>query len=168
MASRTSVTCSASTLSALLEASDEGLLAFDSAGLVQFANTAALELLNRTSGQLLGAGVSALGIPELESRVKRALAGGTHSAGRFAFQHGELSLSGHTSRTRGAEVSVLVSLRDETQLAEERDANRAVLAATADGLVLLAPDDTVTYVNPAALTMLRTTSRKMLGKKVAV
>ena len=33
------------------------------------------------------------------------------------------------ARTRGAEASVLVSLRDETQLAEERDANRAVLAA---------------------------------------
>ena len=168
MASRTSVTCSASTLSALLEASDEGLLAFDSAGHIQFANTAAMELLDRTTEELLGAGVSALGIPELESRVERALAGRSHSAARFTFQHGDLSLSGHTARTRGTEPSVLVSLRDETQLAEERDANRAVLAATADGLVLLAPDDSVTYVNPAALTMLRTTSRKMLGKKVSI
>ena len=59
-------------------------------------------------------------------------------------------------------------MRDDTVLAEERDSNRAVLGATADGLVLLAPDDTVTYVNPAALTMLRMTERKLLGKKIDV
>jgi PAS domain S-box-containing protein len=168
MPSRTAVTCSASTLSALLEASDEGLLAFDAAGTIQVANGAALALIGRTEDELVGASVTALAIPELVARVDRALAGGAHATGRFAFQHGDRSLSAHTSRTRGQDHGVLLTLRDETQLAEERDANRAVLAATADGLVLLAPDDTVTYVNPAALTMLRTTSRKLLGKKVDV
>jgi len=168
MASRASVTCSAATLSALLEASDEGLVAFGADGTILCANNAVQPLLDRTEGELVGAHVSALGAPELVERVERALAGGAHATGRFTFQCGEMTLSGHTSRTHGGEAAVLLALRDETRLADERDANRAVLAATADGLVLLSPDDTVTYVNPAALHMLGTTSRKLLGKKVSV
>jgi len=116
----------------------------------------------------VGAPVSALGVAELVGRVEKALVGGAHATGRFTIQYGERTFSAHTSRPRSGESAVLLALRDTTQLAEERDANRAVLAATADGLVLLAPDDTVTYANPAALEMLRTTPRKLVGKRVVV
>ena len=167
MANRASMTGSATTLAALLDISDQGLLAFDAAGTVLSANRAALAVLGRRT-ELTGSHVSALGIPELVERVERALAGGSHATGRFTFQCGERTLAGRTTRPRGGENAVMLSVQDTTQLTDERDANRAVLAATADGLVLLAPDDTVAYVNPAALEMLRTTSRKLVGKRVVV
>ena len=168
MTNRASMNGSAATLSALLEMSDEGLLAFDAAGTVLCANRAAQALFGLTHAELTGASLPALGIPELAERVERALAGGAHATGRFTLQHGERTISAHTSRARVGECTVLLAIRDTTQLTDERDANRAVLAATADGLVLLAPDDTVTYVNPAALEMLRTTPRKLVGKRVVV
>jgi PAS domain S-box-containing protein len=167
-ANRTSATCSAAFLTALIEASGDALVAFGADGTILYANRAVEPLLDHSGEGLVGARVSALGIPELVQRVERALAGGPHATGHFTIQHGERVLSGHTSRTRDRERAVMLALRDETQLAEQRDTNRAVLAATADGLVVLAPDDSVTYVNPAALQMLQTTSRKLLGKKVSV
>ena len=168
MAGRTMANGSAQTLAALVDASDEGLLAFDASGTIVSANPAAHELLDVVDGAMLGEGVSALGSGELVARVRRALDGGAHSTGRFSFTVGERCLTGRTMRTRGAESVVVLALRDDTRLAEERDSNRAVLAATADGLVLLTPDDTVSYINPAALAMLRTTERKVLHKKVSV
>jgi signal transduction histidine kinase/CheY-like chemotaxis protein len=168
MAGRTVAHGSAQTLAALVDASDEGLLAFDASGTIVSANPAAHELLGVAGDALAGAGISALGNDDLVSRVSRALDGGSHSTGHFMVTLGERSVVGRTVRPRGGETAVVLALRDDTRLAEERDSNRAVLAATADGLVLLTPDDTVSYINPAALAMLHTTERKLLGKRVKV
>jgi PAS domain S-box-containing protein len=168
MTFRRSVTCSEEALAALLGAADEGLMAFDAQGTVIFANRAAASLLGWQPDDLVGTPSHSLGIPELERRIERALGKGAHTTGRFRLEIGERSLSGHTVRGRGGEHTLSLALRDETELIDERDRNEAVLAATADGLVLLDPSDSVTYINPAALDMLSTTRRKVLGKTVSI
>ena len=150
------VTCSDEALAALLGSAEEGLIAFDAEGTVIFANRASLLLLGGDTGELVGASYHAMAVPELEQRIERALGGESHSAARFSLEIGGRALSGRITRRRGAEHTLSMTLRDETELVDERDRNEAVLAATADGLVLLDPADTVTYINPAACTMLRT------------
>jgi signal transduction histidine kinase/DNA-binding response OmpR family regulator len=155
-------------LFALLGAADEGLVAFDADGTVTFANPAALSLLGGHVGVLVGSRYTAMGVPELERRVERALGGASRASGRFRLQLGECYVSAHIARSRGASRTVSLALRDETELVDERDRNEAVLAATADGLVLLDPGDAVTYINPAACSMLRVTRRQVMGKRVSI
>ena len=168
MTLRKPLTCSDEALAALLGAADEGLVAFDAEGRVQFANHAAQFLLGKEAEQLMGVPYTDLGVPELEKRIERARSGASHSAVRFRLEIGERSLSGRIARARGVEHALSLALRDETELTEERDRNEAVLAATADGLVLLDPSDSVTYINPAACEMLHTTRRKVIGKTVSI
>jgi PAS domain S-box-containing protein len=168
MANKLALADMQATLEALVDASGEGLLAFDRDGRITFANRAAHELLGAESGSLLGAGFAALNSPELEIRVRRALAGGPHSTGRFETAVAARTLLARTSRPRGGTPAAMLSLRDDTALAEERDANAAVLSATADGLIVLDANDVVEYVNGSALEMLSASKRKVLGKKVDV
>jgi signal transduction histidine kinase/DNA-binding response OmpR family regulator len=162
------VSCSDEALTALLGAAEEGLLAFDADGKVSFANHAALVIFGRTADGLLGASAGELGSPDLEQRIDRARGVGSHRADRFVFEVGDRTLSARLTRGRGGEHTLVLAMRDETELAFERNRNEAVLAATADGLVLLDPADKVTYINPAALDMLHTKRRKVLGKIVSI
>ena len=150
MAERVAKACSEATLSALFEASGEALMAFDASGAILCANGASARMLGRPGAGLVGESVTALGVPELQDRVERAVAGGPHATGRFRITLGERILACHTSRPRRADGATLLTMTDETEPCRGARRNRAVLAATADGLVLLSPDDTVTYVNPAA------------------
>ena len=137
-------------------------------GASSFANHAALVIFGRTEGGLLGAAPGDLGSEELERRIERARGEGSHRADRFHFELGDRSLSGRLTRGRGGEHTIVLALRDETELVFERDRNEAVLSATADGLVLLDPEDKVTYINPAACTMLNVKRSKLLGKAVSI
>ena len=168
MVDNTSSSGSDSVLGALLDVSEEGLVALDAEGTILFANPAACRLLRRAADELSGASFQVLGDEDLVRRVGRTIDRASHAAGRFIVTVNDRILACRLVHTRGRDHAVLLTLRDETTLTEERESNQAVLAATADGLVLLAPDDTVTYINPAACNMLRTTSRKVLGKQVSV
>ncbi len=168
MTDRRPLSCSDEALTALLSAAEEGLMAFDAEGRVSFANHAAHVLFGRAKDGLLGVPSNELGSPELQTHIERGLGAGPHRAERFRLEVGERSLSARVTRGRGAEHTLTLALRDETDLTFERDRNEAVLAATADGLVLLDTADKVTYINPAALDMLHTSRRKVLGKTVSI
>ena len=167
MSGRTSAPCSHDALVALLGVADEGLVAFDTQGTVIFANRAALDILRRETDDLTGASYHELGIPEIVRRIERARDGKSHAAAPFRVEIGGRWLSGRVTRTRGSHMMSL-ALRDETELVDERDRNEAVLAATADGLVLLDTSDIVTYINPVACKMLHISRRTALGKKVSI
>ncbi len=155
-------------VAALLTVAEEGLVAIDSAGTVVSANPAALQLLGTSVEAVEGEPYSALGAPELQRRIGKALARSGRISGHFTFEHEDRTLVCHLTRTRTKDHLLVLTIRDETELAEERDRNRAILSATADGLVLLSPDDEITYINPAACAMLHVTERKLLHKKVDV
>ena len=157
-----------SAFDALVNAADEALIALDAGGSVTFANPAALDLLGVDEAQLLGGGPDALGIPELSARVRKAVAGTKGATGRFRLDFDDRELAGRLVRERRKDGGFVLSIRDVTVAREDRDRSQAVLAATADGLVLLDPDDTLAYINPAACAMLGTSPRKLLGKKVVL
>ena len=154
-------------LLALLSAAEEGLVSFNGAGILTFANESAARLLGISVEHLAGTHVSALGVDEIEERVGRALSKGGRSS-RFLLELGEHIIAARVKRARTGDHSVLLTLADTTELADEHDRTEAILAATGDGLVLLSPDDEVTYINPAACAMLRAKPHKVVGSRASI
>ena len=67
------------------------------------------------------------------------------------------------------DATLLARLHDaEEKLADERDRTEAILAATGDGLVLLSPDDEITYINPAACEMLQVKPARIVGTRASI
>ena len=154
-------------LIALLGAAQEGLVAVNGDGVLVYANEAAARLLGITQEHLTGTHFSALGVPKLEDGVGRALAAGGRSR-RFLLELGERLIAVTVKRAKTKDHGVSLTLTDETELADERDRTEAILAATGDGLILLSPDDEVTYINPSACAMLRAKPHKVVGSRASI
>ena len=154
-------------LLALLGAAEEGLVAVDSGGVLTFANESAARLLSVSVERLQGLHVSELGVAEIEKRVGRALCPGGRGS-RFLLELGEHTIAARVKHARTKDRSVLLTLADTTELADEHERTEAILAATGDGLVLLSPDDEVTYINPAACAMLRAKPHKVVGSRASI
>jgi len=155
-------------LLALLGAAEEGLVAIRSDGVITFANDAAASMFGIARDHLEGTPVSALGEAELEKRVERALAPRGRSI-RFLLELGDRLIAAHVKRSGTPnERSAVLTLADNTELADESDRTEAILAATGDGLVLFSPDDEVTYINPAACEMLRVKPHKVVGSRASI
>lgn len=155
-------------LLALLGAAEEGLVAIRSDGVITFANEAAASMFGIARDHLVGTPVSALGEDELERRVDRALSAGGRSS-RFLLELGDRLIAAHVKRSgTKKDRSAVLTLADNTELADESDRTEAILAATGDGLVLFSPDDEVTYINPAACEMLRVKPHKVVGSRASI
>ena len=150
-------------LGELLELADEGLVLLDASGFITTANDAASRLL-ANGGGLLGQRLESIMPPEFVEHVNAALAS-RRRRNSFAASHAGRDLMCTVKRLKnGAALSV----RDDTALVEERERADAILAAAADGLVLIASDGRVDCANPAAYRMLARTERSLLGKLVSL
>ena len=155
------------TLLALLAEAEEGLIAINSDGVLTYANESAARLLGIATEHLRGTHFSALGVADLETRVSRALSGSGRSS-RFLLELHGRTIAARVKRTGTKVRGVLLTLADQTELADEHDRTEAILAATGDGLVLLSPDDEVTFINPAACQMLRAKPHKVVGSRASI
>jgi signal transduction histidine kinase/CheY-like chemotaxis protein len=150
-------------LGELLDVAEEGLLLVDASGVVTAANDAASRLL-ADGNELLGRRLDGVMPKEFVGRIEAALAARRRS-NTFAASHAQRDLACTVKRLKDGAAIVV---RDDTALVEERERTDAVLAAAADGLVLIASDGHVDCANPAAYRMLSRTARSLLGKKVSV
>jgi len=155
------------TLLALLSAAEEGLVSVGPEGVLGYVNPAAARMLGVDASALVGKPFSALGHAGLAERIERTLGPGGR-AGSVRVEIGEQMLSGRVARSSAGDHGVVVTLRDETDLVDERDRTEAILAATGDGLVLLSPDDEITYINPAACEMLQVRPSRVVGTKASI
>lgn len=155
------------TLLALLGEAEEGLIAVNSDGLLTYANDSAARLLGIATEHLKGTHFSALGVTDLEVRISRALTGSGRSS-RFLLELNGRTIAARVKRTGTKVRGALLTLADQTELADEHERTEAILAATGDGLVLLSPNDEVTYINPAACEMLRAKPRKVVGSRSSI
>ena len=159
-------TCDPSLL-ALLSAAEEGLVSVAADGSLAYVNPAASQLLGLDAETIVGQEFSALGAPALVERIGKTRAPGGR-AGTVRIEIGERMLSCRVARSSARGGGVIVTVRDETELVDERDRTEAILAATGDGLVLLSPDDEITYINPAACEMLRVKPSRIIGTRASI
>ena len=159
-------TC-APTLLALLSAAEEGLVSITADGLLGFVNPAASELLDLNAETIVGREFSALGAPALIEQIGKTLAP-RGRPGSVRVELGERMLRCGVARSSARDGGIIVTVRDETELVDERDRTEAILAATGDGLVLLSPDDEITYINPAACEMLQVRPSRIIGTRASI
>ncbi|MBI5231319.1 MAG: PAS domain-containing protein, partial [Coriobacteriales bacterium] len=155
-----------STLSALLDAAEEGMLAIDGSGSVVYANPSAMRLL-RWDDTALSRGIDELDGGELAERIHQALAGHVPTGPVLVLVQGH-ELACRIWRSEEAGVAIGVSLHNDSALVGRRERIEAVLNATQDGLIVLSPVNVVTYVNPAAIEMLNTSAEEMIDRRISV
>lgn len=152
-------------LRALLATTSEGLIAVDSSGVVRLMNEAAEAALGVTRSDAVGSEVTALKDPALVEAVEKALtprARRTTRTAALSLADRALTASITPYRIQG-EKGVAVVIRDDTELIRQQERWEAVLASTGDGLVVYAPDNRITYINPAACEMLGVQASDAVG-----
>ncbi len=165
-------------LRAVLATAAEGLVLVGASGTVRLMNEAAQQLLGRQRGQVVGKSFEAIGRQPLVEAVRDVLA--SPEAGE---RYVELRVDGRILACRATpfeaarEQGLTVTIRDETELARQRERAEAILGSTGDGLIVFAPDNTLEYMNPVAAEMLgvaadewvgrRTTTSELLGLEAA-
>lgn len=153
-------------LRALLANMSEGLLAVDSSGVVRLMNEAAERLLGRERSAVVDKPLEEIGDATLIGEIQAILA-----ASRAKPRDVTLSKDGRVLAVSvnpyrvGKEKGVAVVLRDDTELVRQQERWEAVLASTGDGLVVFAPDNRVTYVNPSACEMLGVAASEVTGTR---
>ena len=155
-------------LNAMIDCAAEGFLVLDAASLrVRHATPGAITLLGHEAGAVLGAPPSSFGATALEAAARQAATRKRRSRRPFLLELTDRTLA-CTLAPLAEDDAIVVALRDDTALAEQRVNAEAVLASTGDGLVVFSPDDRVTYVNPAACEMLGVKARQIVGKKTTM
>ncbi len=143
-------------LRALLANSSEGALVVDAKGRVLIMNEAAESLIGKSRGEVVGKEHTTLELAPLSDEVDEVLRRGEKAKNRYASTvHAGKSLRFKVAPFSGPDESgVVATIGDETELVRQQERAEAILSSTGDGLIVFAPDNRVTYINPAACEML--------------
>jgi PAS domain S-box-containing protein len=137
----------------LMAHTEEGMLAVAPSGLVCVLNERAEEYLGVTRDELLGRPVVCLERPELVGALIEAL----RSIELFTFEcridDRVLQCTVASYNEDGGHGAVL-TMRDRTQVLQERRQAAAVISSAGDGLVVFDREGRITFLNPAAERML--------------
>lgn len=153
-------------LRALLASSHEGSIIVDASGEVLLMNEAAERLLGCERVKVVGQQYKALGQQLLESEIGHVLSQKKPSDRFVSLSLGEKSLRCMLSPFAGpAEKGIVVLIGDETELARQQERAEAILSSTGDGLIVFAPDNRITYVNPAACEILGVEAENVLNER---
>lgn len=130
-------------------------------------NEAAEVLLGVPRAEVVGRSVSALGHQDLAAEISKAVAPRARRGPRATTVHRHdrvLAVTITPYRTKEGKGAA-VAIRDDTELVRHQERCEAVLASTGDGLVVHAPDNRVTYINPAACEMLSVRADEVMGSR---
>lgn len=143
-------------LRALLANSAEGAVIVDMSGRVLLMNEAAARLLGKGRAEIVGKSHKQFKLRVLDAELKQVLAQGEKAKTRYlSLTHEDKSLRFKMTPFAGpSEQGVVVAIQDETELVRQQERAEAILSSTGDGLIVFAPDNRVTYVNPSACEML--------------
>jgi signal transduction histidine kinase/CheY-like chemotaxis protein len=157
-------------LRALLANAGCGGMVVDDAGIVHLMNEPAEELLRVKRANVIGKPLSKLGLDALVTTCETALAAGSDSGEHFvSLLVGGRNLTCRVVPYAGIEDSgITISVRDDTELVRQQERAEAILASTGDGLVVFAPDNRVTYINPAACELLDVGLEDVLNRKTTM
>jgi signal transduction histidine kinase/DNA-binding response OmpR family regulator len=156
-------------LRAVLSLAGEGSLLVAPSGTIRLMNEAAERMLGKPRADAVGASYKSVGVRELTEAVAEALK--EPAAGERTL---EILHEGKTLGVRvvpvddSADKGVVVSLRDDTELAMQRERAEAILSSTGDGLIVYSPDNVVTYMNPSAGELLGVKAEEVVGTSTSM
>ncbi|MBA4370196.1 MAG: hypothetical protein C0418_01280 [Coriobacteriaceae bacterium] len=153
----------------LMANADEAFVVVDHTCRVRVYSEPAERMLGRTRADVIGHDIEVIDAEGLPEAVRGALEGRKRWPGAVVLHVRDRVLSCRATRFDGADgPGVAVVLRDDTDLVEAQERAEAILAGASDGIVVFAPDDLVTYMNPAAAEMLGPVAHQAVGKTVSL
>lgn len=155
-------------LARLMDTAEDGLICLADDGTVLYANPAACKLLG-ADGDLVGTTSGALTATALRERIEHYLQPHVHCPSRpETILLGDRTVACRAWRSKSGPRTLAVSLRDETSIVGKHERLQDVLNATADGLLVFSTADEVTFVNPAARTMLGLGEHELLNQHMSI
>jgi len=145
----------------------EGLVAVGPDGDIRVFNETAEEMLGKCRGDVVGKLYTALGQPKIEAAIEQLLRPRTRKEPqllRMMIDERVLSATVAPYDCSGRRAAV-ITIRDDSALESYRRRAEAILASTGDGLIVFDPEDIVTYLNPAAITLAGIDPEEFLGKR---
>jgi signal transduction histidine kinase/CheY-like chemotaxis protein len=155
-------------LRALIAGSGEGSVACDETGKVVLMTEQAEAFLGKPRAKVAGKTFEALGVPEITSEMRAALAAGPDGPKErhVSFVLGEKTLECRIWRYEApGQAGWMLTLRDDTVLMRQQERAEAILSSTVEGLVVFSPDNYVTYINPSAGEMLGVEPGDVVGTR---
>lgn len=155
-------------LRAVLAHTGEGAVLVGASGIVHLMNEAAGRYLGRSREDVVGKQFTTLGQPALEAMIREALAQKSSEPQALELRYdGRVLGCRITPFDSPEEQGLVVSIRDDTELTRQRERAEAILSSTGDGLIVFAPDNELTYMNPAAAELLDVTAEEYVGRVTA-
>ncbi|KAF0206904.1 MAG: two-component hybrid sensor and [Actinobacteria bacterium] len=152
---------------ALMATTGEGLVAIGPDGDIRVFNETAEEMLGKNRGEVVGKLYTVLEQPKIEAVIEHLLRPRAHKEPRIVrvmVDERVLSATVAPYDCSGSRAAV-VTIRDDSALESYRRRAEAILASTGDGLIVFDPEDIVTYMNPAAITLAGLNPKQFLGKR---
>ncbi|MDP2401892.1 MAG: histidine kinase dimerization/phospho-acceptor domain-containing protein, partial [Actinomycetota bacterium] len=148
---------------ALMTQAGEGFVVVGADGRIRLFNEAAESLLGTSRTDAHGHTLEEIGIVEIATLVDEAHGGAEPTP--VVIDLGERVLSCRATRYEdGDGPGVAIVVRDDTELVAQHERSRAILEGASDGLVVFAPDDRITYANPAACALLGSDPDELIGR----
>ena len=152
---------------ALMATTGEGLVAVGPDGDVRVFNEMAEEMLGKGRGEVVGKLYTSLDQPKIEAAVEHLLRPRSRKEPqilRMMVDERVLSATVAPYDCSGRRAAV-ITIRDDSALEAYRRRAEAILASTGDGLIVFDPEDIVTYMNPAAVTLAGLDPKQFVGKR---
>ncbi|MHB0976959.1 MAG: response regulator [Candidatus Aquicultorales bacterium] len=145
----------------------EGALVLDRKGVILFANDAASSILRLPKSALEGSALLNLhGIADDEP-IREALAKAIERPGERLIRTARIFGKVIVFNTRACvDSDVVVVIRDITEFVKESERAEAILASTADGLLVTDETGVVTHLNRAAESILGLRAKQAIGKRL--
>ncbi|MHB1451392.1 MAG: response regulator [Coriobacteriia bacterium] len=147
---------------AFMAGTREGMVAISPDRTVRMLNETAAEMLHVTRDEAVGSPADALGVLELTQGVEAALADKDVVKSSFE-QHNRCYSFTVTPYEDGEATGAVLTIRDDTEILGATKRSEAILLSTSDGIIVFGPDDRVTFVNPAAETLLGKGAEELVG-----
>lgn len=147
---------------AFMAGTREGMIAISPDRTVRMLNEPAAKMLEVTRTECVGSPADALGVLELAQGVETALTEKEIIRSSFERRNRCYSFT-ITPYDDGEATGAVLSLRDDTEILAARKRSEAILLSTSDGILVFDADDRVTFVNPAAETLLGKGAEELVG-----
>lgn len=150
---------------ALMTHTGEGFLAVNPAGDIRLMNEVAEALLGSPRAECIERPVESIGIDDLASAARLAIAAGPDAAPHVLplDRDGRDLLCTVAAYTDADGCGAVITIRDQSELTRSRKRAEAILQSTADGLIVYSAQNVITFANNTVTEMLEIPVDELVG-----
>ncbi len=159
----------------ILASLNEGILVVNKDYLVVLMNETAERILCKRRESVIGKDIVSIFNSSLKGVISSAITTAISEKASLSMVESvpdlkkvlKLSFSPFSDADKNLEGTIIV-ISDVTQIDREREEKEAILSGTSDGLIFFDKNDSITYLNPAALEMLNVQKEEVAGEKLSL